>query len=417
MASKASYAAKISGFCRHEAGVRYSHRLVWTMEENALARVEAERRASGKPIIDLTTSNPTQADLPYPAHAIAQAFGRLEMTIYQPSPRGLPHARAAVVADYARRGATVAPDRVVLTASSSESYALLFKLLGDAGQYVLVPEPSYPLFDYLARLEGLVPRPYRLAFDGHWHVDFASLDLSDAAAIVVVSPNNPTGSYLSVHDCDRLASLAAERGLAIIADEVFSDFPTDPAPASAFAPASDQVRVLAGREVPALCFSLGGLSKASGLPQMKVGWIAASGPSDLVASALPKLDLIADTYLSVGAPVQWALPQLLALGAKIRGHILDRVRRNRRTLEESIGPSSPCTLLPSEAGWSAIVRVPETMSDEAWALHLLREEGVLVQPGYFFDLHMGACLVVSLLAAPAAFDAGVACMLSAAHRV
>lgn len=390
-------------------GVTFSRRLAWGAEENALARIEAERRASGLPLFDLTVANPTTAELPYPVEALARAFARPELAAYQPTPRGLPHARAAVAADYGRRGAEVDPDRILLTASSSESYALLFKLLGTPGQSVLVPEPSYPLFDYLACLEGLTPRPYRLAFDGRWHIDFSSLRFEDVAAIVVVSPNNPTGSYLSSGDSDRLAALAAAHDLPIIADEVFADFPLRPAP--------DSVPVLAGRDSPALTFSLGGLSKASGLPQMKLGWIAASGPGDLIARALPKLELVADTYLSVGAPVQWALPSLLALGADIRTLIRARIERNLHALEAGIGPGSPCTLLPGEAGWSAIVRVPEVMSDEEWAVQLLREHGVLVQPGYFFDLHLGACLVVSLLTPPDTFDAGIACMLSAASRV
>jgi hypothetical protein len=386
--------------------VRFSRRLAWGAQENQMAHAEAKRRDSGLACLDLTLSNPTQAELPYPAAAIAQAFADPAAALYQPSPSGLLHARAAVAADYARRGAAVDPNHILLTASSSESYALLFKLLGNPGQAVLVPEPSYPLFDYLARLEGLVPRPYRLAFDGRWHIDFQSLDCTDAAAVVVVSPNNPTGSYLGAEDCDRLAALAAEHGLAIIADEVFADFP--------IAPATDAVVALAGRPGPALTFSLGGLSKASGLPQMKLGWIAASGPREQVGPALANLELVADTYLSVGTPVQLALPRLLELGAGIRQAIHQRILRNRQALANQIGPDSPCTLLPAEAGWSAILRVPEIMSDEDWALRLLCDDGVLVQPGYFFDLHMGATLVLSLLTPPETFDRGVDCVLAAA---
>jgi alanine-synthesizing transaminase len=374
-------------------------------EENAMARAEADRRAAGLPILDLTLSNPTVADLPYPAEAIAQAFADPAMLAYQPSPRGLLRARERVSADYARRGAAVAADDIVLTASSSESYALLFKLLGNPGQAVLVPEPSYPLFDYLTALEGLLPRPYRLAFDGRWHVDFSSLDFEDVAAVVVVSPNNPTGSYLGAGDCDRLAELAAEHGVAIIADEVFADFP--------LAPAADAVTAIAKRDLPALTFSLGGLSKSNGLPQMKLGWIAATGPDELVRTALANLDLVADSYLSVGTPVQVALPKLVEIGASVRAAIHSRILRNRDALAARIGRNSPCTLLPAEAGWSAIVRVPEIESDEAWALRLLREHGVLVQPGYFFDLCLGATLVVSLLPAPATFDAGVDRILTA----
>ena len=388
--------------------VRFSQRLVWGAQENRLARAEAERRASGLPFLDLTLSNPTQAELPYPTTAIAQALADPAAAIYQPSPRGLPSARLAVSADYARHGATVAVDDILLTASSSESYALLFKLLGNPGQTVLVPEPSYPLFDYLACLEGLVPRPYGLAFDGRWHIDFQSLDCTDAAAIVVVSPNYPTGSYLGAEDCARLSAFAAEHGLAVIADEVFADFP--------LAPAADAVVAMAARPGPALTFSLGGLSKASGLPQMKLGWIASTGPRELVEPALANLELVADTYLSVSTPVQLALPRLLELGTRIRQAIHERVLRNRKALASQLDIHSPCTLLPSEAGWSAILRVPEIMSDEAWALRLLGEAGVLVQPGYFFDLRLGATLVVSLLTPPETFDRGTACLLATVSR-
>jgi aspartate/methionine/tyrosine aminotransferase len=389
-------------------GVRFSQRLAWGAQENRLARAESERRTSGLPFFDLTLSNPTQAELPYPAAAIAQAFADPAAALYHPTPRGLPQARVAVASDYARRGASIVSDDIFLTASSSESYALLFKLLGDPGDVVLVPEPSYPLFDYLANLEGLVPRPYRLAFDGRWHIDFDGLDFAGVAAIVVVSPNNPTGSYLGAEDCDRLTTLAAEHGLAILADEVFADFP--------LSPAADAVVAMAARASPALIFSLGGLSKASGLPQMKLGWIAATGPRELIQPALANLELVADTYLSVSTPVQLALPKLIELGAEIRRAIHERVQRNRHALANRIDTHSPCTLLPAEAGWSAIVRVPEIMSDEEWALHLVREDGVLVQPGYFFDLHLGATLVVSMLTPPATFDHGVACILAATHQ-
>jgi alanine-synthesizing transaminase len=387
-------------------GVRFSRRLLWGVPENRLARAEAERRAQGLPIDDLTLSNPTVAGLPYPADAIASAFASPAMARYQPSPHGLLPAREAVVADFARRGATVSAESIFITASTSESYALLFKLLGDPGQAVLVPTPSYPLFDYLAGLEGLAPRPYRLAFDGRWHIDFHSLDFAHAAAVVVVSPNNPTGSYVDSGDWDRLAALAAEHGVAIIADEVFADFP--------IAPAANAVTTVALHPSPALTFSLGGLSKSSGLPQMKLGWLAATGPSSQVDAAVANLELIADTYLSAGTPVQLASPRLMEIGVGIRRAIHERVLRNRQALAARIGRDSPCTLLPTEAGWSAVLRVPETISDEEWSLRLLREHGVLVQPGYFFDLRLGATLVVSLLSPPEVFDRGIACVLATA---
>ena len=382
----------------------FSHRLPWATAENALARAEAAARAAGRPLLDLTVSNPPQVGLRYPDEEIARAFAEAAASPYQPAPFGLPGARAAVVADYARRGVGLDVNQVVLTASSSESYALLFKLLGDPGQRVLCPEPSYPLFEYLARLENLTPQPYRLRFDGSWHIDFDSLNFTDAAAIVLVSPNNPTGSFVSGDDFDRLAQLAAEHGQALIVDEVFADFP--------LSPAADAVTAVTGRPSPGLVFSLGGLSKSCGVPHLKLGWMAASGPAALVRGALSRLELIADTYLSVGTPVQLALPGLLQAGAAIRRLILERVQRNRHALASALGAYSPCTLLPAEAGWCAILRLPETMSDEAWASALLENDGVLVQPGYFFDLDEGATLVLSLIAQEQVFAEGVTRLLA-----
>ncbi len=404
MDSKAGCAQKTWAGSSGDMQRHFSRRLAWTTAENALARAEAAARTAGRRLLDLTVSNPTQVGLCYPNQEIARAFADAAAIPYQPAPFGLSSARAAVVADYARRGVEVDVNQVVLTASSSESYALLFKLLGDPGQSVLCPEPSYPLFEYLARLEGLRPQPYRLRFDGHWHIDFASLDLADAAAIILVSPNNPTGSFVSDDDFDRLAQLAAEHGLAMIVDEVFADFP--------FSPANGAITAVAGRPSPALVFSLGGLSKSCGLPHLKLGWMVATGPTVVVSDALARLELIADTYLSVGTPVQLALPGLLQAGAAIRRQILQRVQRNRRCLAQALGAHSPCTLLPAEAGWCAILRVPEIMTDEAWARTLLEQDSVLVHPGYFFDLAIGATMVLSLIVEEAAFAEGVARLLA-----
>jgi hypothetical protein len=378
--------------------------LPWTLAENELARLEAQVRAAGREVLDLSLSNPTQVGLDYPAAEILRALADARALEYRPEPCGVAAARTAVAADYARRGAVVSPDHIVLSASSSESYSMLFKLLGDPGQAVLCPEPSYPLFEYLARLEGLVPRPYHLCYDGRWRVDLSSLDVDGAAALVLVSPNNPTGSFVCAEDLDRLGEAAAREGLALIVDEVFADF--------ALAPATDAVAAVAARPSPALTFSLGGLSKSCALPQMKLGWLAASGPAALVEAAMPRLELVADTYLSVATPVQLALPRLLAAGASLRASLLERIRRNRRALAGRLGADSPCTLLPAEAGWSAILRVPAVMSDEQWAMTLLAQEGVLVQPGYFFDLHLGATLVCSLIVDPRVFDRGIERLLA-----
>jgi alanine-synthesizing transaminase len=390
-----------------------SARLDWRPAENELAAAAREAAARGD-LLDLTESNPTRAGLAYPTAAIAAAMGRGAEADYRPAPLGLPEARAAVASAYAAAGLPVPAERIVLTASSSESYAFLFKLCCDPGDAVLIPEPSYPLFEYLARLEGVACAGYRLAFDGDWHLDFASLgEAAEGArragaaprAVVVVSPNNPTGSYLKRAELARLAAFCGEADLALISDEVFADYPFGPdprrVPCAAAAPEAG--------DAPAV-FSLGGLSKSCGLPHLKLGWIAAGGRD--AAGAVGALELIADTYLSVATPVQRALPDLLAAGARIRGLIAARVAENRATLARALPAGSACSLLPAEAGWSAIVRVPASRSDAAWAVDLAREAGVLVHPGYFFEMRGGAFLVLSLLAAPEVFAEGVARLVS-----
>ncbi len=387
-----------------------SARLDWNTSENALAAVARAVAARG-PLLDLTETNPTRVGLTYPHEAIAAALARAPLATYEPAPLGLPSARAAVADDYARAGVAVAPDRVVLTASSSESYSFLFKLCCDPGDVVLVPEPSYPLFEYLARLEGVVPVGYRLAFDGVWHVDFASVTDALAAArrragsgrpraIIVVNPNNPTGSFLKRDELARLAGIAAREELALISDEVFAPYPLAADPTRVTTVAGDA----AAADAPAV-FSLGGLSKASGLPQLKLGWIVAGGRE--AAGALAALELIADTYLSVATPVQAALANLLALGAQVRAAIATRVADNRSFLAAALPADASSTLLPAEGGWTAILRLPASRSDETWAAALATESGVLVQPGFFFDLRGGTFLVVSLLPAPEIFATAI----------
>jgi alanine-synthesizing transaminase len=386
-----------------------STRLIWDLPENKLAAIARAAAARGA-LLDLTESNPTQVGLLYPADAIGAALARVPVGAYVPAPLGLPEARAAVAADYARAGVTVDPDRIVLTVSSSESYGFLFKLCCDPGDAVLVPEPSYPLFEYLARLEGVAPLGYRLAFDGVWHIDFASIADAIATArrtgrrlraLVVVNPNNPTGSFLKRDELARLAALGAEHGLAIISDEVFAPYP--------FAPDRDRISTVAVEttlSTAAPAFSLGGLSKACGMPQLKLGWIVVGGQD--AARSLAALELIADSYLSVATPVQAAAADLLALGAEVRAAIAARVGENRAVLAAAFPSSSACTLLPAEAGWSAIVRLPASKTDEEWATALLVEDGVLVHPGYFFDLSGGTFLVVSLIPRPAHFQRATA---------
>ena len=395
----------------------FSHRLDWNTAENGLADAEARARANPRfhrPLLDLTVSNPTTVGLPDDdgrlTAGLAAALSGARAHVYTPAPRGTPEARLAVADSYQAAGVAIEPANLILTASSSESYAYLFKLLCDPGDAVLVPTPSYPLFDYLARLEGVVPIPYRLGYqpEGRWHIELASVDeaLEAAAregrkvrAIIVVSPNNPTGSVLAESEAAALDHRAAALGAALIADEVFSDYVRRPS--------ATHVGCLAARPNAALTFSLGGLSKGACLPQLKVGWIALGGPASPVAQAMAALELIADTYLSVNAPAQAALPALLHLGPLARAALKPRLQANANFLRASTGDGSAWSVLDSEAGWSLIVRVPAVLSDEAWARLLLEQDGLLVQPGYFFDLVGGTFLVVSLLPPEEAFQAGI----------
>jgi alanine-synthesizing transaminase len=404
----------------------FSTRLPWDRPENTLARLERARRAEGGELLDLTEANPTRVGLPgvhldLDQHVRA-ALAAAATVPYEPTPRGLLAARAAIAAEYARTDdvkVVLSPEQLVLTASSSESYAFLFKLLCDPGDAVLVPEPSYPLFEYLARLEGITPVPYRLTYDGAWHIDFSSVDDALARspatgrprAVVVVNPNNPTGSFLKTFELPPLAARCEAHDLVVISDEVFA-----PYPASDDATRVPSLALEAAFTARVLTFGLGGLSKGCGFPQLKLGWMAVAGPPARAADAMERLELIADTFLSVGTPVQTATARLLALGRRMRHAIAARVAANRAHISSALHASSPCTLLGAEGGWSAILRVPATRTDEDWATALLAEDGVLVHPGYFFDLRGGTFLVLSLLPPPGIFAEGVRRILARATR-
>ena len=374
----------------------FSSRLPAALAPNAISRAVAAARSQGVPLLDLTETNPTAAGLPYPGDVLA-ALSDPRALRYEPESLGLRAAREAVAAELARDAAPVDPDRIILTASTSEAYALLFKLLCDPGDEVLAPHPSYPLFESLTRLEAVHLRPYRLEHHGAWSIDRGSLldALTPATrAVLVVSPNNPTGSFVRRDDRDWLAELCASRGLAIISDEVFSGYPLRPrADASSFA-----------GESRALTFVLGGLSKSAALPQVKLGWMTVAGPDALVRDAITRLDVICDTYLSVSTPVQVAAPALLEAGRHIRADVQARTSRNLDALDRLIAPDSPVSLLTPEGGWSAVLRVPSTESEEALVLRLIHDAHVLVHPGFFFDFPHEAFLVVSLLPEPATFN-------------
>ena len=392
-------------------GPHLSRRLPPHAQPNAITlRLEAIR-AAGATIIDLTESNPTQVGLHYPEGLLAPLSAAGAET-YAPEPLGLPSARDAVAADGSRRGVTVVPARVVLSASSSESYSWLFKLLCDPGDRVLVPRPSYPLFEHLARLEAVEVDTYALDYHARWEVDLHSVERGIAAAtrvVIAVSPNNPTGSYLSAAEADSLIALTAKHGVALVVDEVFADYALERGAVSV-----TDVACLAGGRSGALVATLGGLSKSAGLPQLKLGWMVLGGDTVRVAEALAGLELIADSYLSVSTPVQVAAPALLVAGADMRRQIQERTAANLTTLRAVAGRHPACDVLPVEGGWSAVVRVPATRSEEQLVLHLLEQEHVLVHPGYFFDFPSEAYLVVSLLPPPAVFGDAIERVLGAA---
>ena len=377
----------------------FSSRLKWDSPANPLAAMLAEKRRAGSRVLDLTESNPTRAGFEYPRDVILAALADARSLRYDPAPRGLDSAREAVSEYYAQRGVAVDPSRILLTASTSEAYSYLFKLLADPADEILVPRPSYPLFEFLAAMESVQIRQYPLRYDGAWHVDFEALEPAAGPrvrAIVVVNPNNPTGSFLKREEWARLEAIAAARGIAILSDEVFSDFALGPDPA--------RVATLAGG-CNVLAFSMSGLSKIAGLPQMKLGWIVAGGPRHELA--LNGLEWIADTYLSVATPVQVALPRLLRASEPVRAQILERTRANLAFLHGAIGSGSPFQALHVEGGWYAILQVPGIRSEEQWALDLLARHDVLVQPGFFYDFDSEAFLVLSLLTPSQAFEQGV----------
>jgi alanine-synthesizing transaminase len=382
----------------------FSARTRWDRTVNRLARAVEARKANGRRVIDLTESNPTRPAIPYPADLLA-GLADLRGRRYDPIPAGWRGAREAVAGEYTRHGVPVAPEHIVLTASSSEAYSFVFKLLCDPGDEVLVPAPSYPLFDFLAGLENVVVRPYPLLLaGGEWHVDVAAPSAAvgpRARAIVVVNPNNPTGSFVKNDEAAALAELAARHDLALVSDEVFLDY--------AGHADSRRAGTLAAPGA-ALTFVFGGLSKSCGLPQLKLGWIVTAGPEDLRREALERLEIIADTYLSVGTPVQLAAPSLLARGGEIREAIQSRVASNRTALEW-LCRNSPVSVLPAEGGWYAVLRVPATRSEEALVTELVEAHGVLVHPGFFFGFPHEAYVVLSLLPEPDVLAEGVEALL------
>ncbi len=387
----------------------FARRTSWNLTPNRYTEALAAHRRAGREVLDLTASNPTTIGLRYRDEELLPALARREALIYEPEPRGLLCAREAIAGYYAEQGSRVSPDDLILTTSTSEAYSFVFRLLCDPGDALLAPAPSYPLFDFLADLQDVKLVPYELVYDHGWQIDFHSLRTAlegargageNCRAVLVVHPNNPTGSYVKPHEADELNHVCAANELAVVADEVFLDYSLGTGPQPTFSSNRDT-----------LTFTLSGLSKISGLPQMKVAWIVVTGPEALKAEALRRLEVVADTYLSMNAAVQWAVPVMLEERHGIHRQLMYRIRENLAELDSQLATQKLCHRLAIEGGWYAVLRVPVTASDEDLAISLLRETGVLVQPGHFYDFPAEGHLVLSLITEPQIFQNGISRML------
>src|SRR6266852_1553773 len=377
----------------------FAKRTNWNLAPNRLSEALAVYRAAGKPMLDLTVSNPTECGFEYDSSAVLNALSNPAVLSYEPNPRGLESARRAVAGYYAERKDEVSVEDIFLTTSTSEAYSYVFRTLCDPGDEVLIPSPSYPLFDFLADIQDVRLVRYPLLYDHGWQIDFHALEQAitpRARGIIVVHPNNPTGHFAKQADIARLNSICSTREMAIIADEVFLDFALGENRPPSFA---------ANRGAPT--FTLSGLSKISGLPQMKAAWLIASGPQQWKSEALVRLEVIADTYLSVNAPVQLAIPRFLEERHVFQKQVMSRVRRNLAELDRQLAAQKAVSRLKVEGGWCAVLRVPATRSDEDLAINLLAARGVSVQPGHFFDFPSDGNLVVSLITAEAEFSRGL----------
>jgi len=383
----------------------FSQRTGWNLSLNRYTQALARRRQSGRELLDLTASNPTSVGLTYSKRELSQALLGDEIFSYEPVAKGMLSAREAVAAYYAEKGTALDPEALLLTTSTSEAYSFVFRLLCDPGDAVLVPTPSYPLFDFLADLNDVKLESYELVYDHGWLIDFTSLAAAlqraqsggqRCRAVLVVHPNNPTGSFVKQQDQTELSRICQAHEMAIIADEVFLDYNL-----GAFSP----LTFAANRSC--LTFALSGLSKISALPQMKVAWIAVSGPRQVKADALARLEVIADTFLSMNAPVQLAVPEMLQERRHLQPQLLRRIRENLSALDDHLASNKLCVRLNVEGGWYAVLRAPALGSDEDLAISLLESTGVLLQPGHFYNFPSEGYLVASLITPPDVFANGI----------
>ena len=399
----------------------FSRRTNWKLALNRFSIALEKHRAAGRKLLDLTASNPTIIGLRYNSDAILSALSNPQSLEYRPDPKGLRVVRDAVAAYYRERGANVDPERMILTASTSEAYSFVFRLLCDPDDDVLVPAPSYPLFQFLADIQDVRLRPYPLFYDQGWHMDTHAVSTAvgeRTRAVMLVHPNNPTGSYVQAGEAEALNAICAERGLAVVADEVFLDFAHDGQARSTFAvapplslPGEPALSAVEGERQgggfpDALTFTLSGLSKISGLPQMKFAWIAISGPDDLARDAMARLEVVADTYLSMNTPIQHAAPALFAERHDFQRQLMQRIRSNLAELDGQLAEQKVCERLDIQGGWYAVLRVPVTRSDEDLAIALLEKKSVLVHPGHFYDFPADGYLVLSLIVREEEFREG-----------
>jgi len=383
----------------------FADRTHWSLAPNRLSEALEQRRRQGGRVVDLTASNPTVSGFEYDYEAIVRALADPASLTYSPDPRGLPPAREAVAKYYDSHGCAVAAGDLLLATSTSEAYSWVFRTLCNPGDSLLIPAPSYPLFGFLADLADVELVRYPLVYDHGWQIDLRALEPAitpRTRGVIVVHPNNPTGNFVKARESAELARICASRGMTIIADEVFLDFPLE----------AGETRQSFATQDAALTFTLSGLSKISGLPQMKAAWVVVSGPAGLKKQALDLLELIADTYLSPSAPVQAALPALLAQRDGFQRQVIARLRRNLAELDRALVGHGTASRLKVEGGWYATLRVAATRSDEDLAIELLNTHGVYIHPGHFFDFVSDGYVVVSLLTPERDFAEGVGRLLS-----
>jgi alanine-synthesizing transaminase len=382
----------------------FAERTNWNLKSNHLSEALAQHRAANKLLLDLTVSNPTECGFLYDRGSILQALANPASLSYNPEPKGMLSAREGIAEYYSAHGIAIPPENVILTTSTSEAYSFTFRILCSPGDQVLIPEPSYPLCSFLADIHDVKLVSYPLLYDHAWQIDFHALQQAvtpRTRGIIVVNPNNPTGHFCKADEIQKLNEVCSSSRIAIIADEVFLDFHLETKRPPSFAANNTS-----------LTFTMSGLSKIAGLPQMKAAWLLTSGPEELKAPALSRLEVIADTFLSTNTPIQLAIPRFLELRHGFQNQLMARIRRNLAKLDAQLAAQSSCSRLEVEGGWYTVLRVPVTRPDEDLAVELLNTQGIYVHPGHFYDFPTDGYLIVSLITPAESFDEGIRRLLS-----